>query len=55
MEKLEFEWKWMYNPLEWNMFIVDENNNEVVYIKRRRMPKDRVYESKEAYLDYLKK
>ena len=50
---VEFEWYRVYNPLDWNIFVVDEDINDVVFLKRRRLPKSTVYPSKEFYIKMI--
>lgn len=50
-----FNWEWMYNPILWNVFVLDEDWDEYVILQRRKMAKNTIYDSKEAYQEYLKK
>lgn len=50
-----FNWEWMFNPILWNIFVIDEDWNDYVILQKRKMAKDTIYKSKQAYDEYLKK
>lgn len=57
MEKItvDFEWYRAYNPLLWNILVVDEDWYDVVIIKRVKISKSTIYESKEDFINNLNK
>lgn len=52
MEKItiEFEWYRAYNPLEWNIFVIDKDWEDLVFLKRRKIPSKLTYKNKEDFI-----
>lgn len=49
----EYEWKEWYHPLQQKVFIIAEDGKDYIVLVEKKIPKDQIYESKEAFKNYI--
>lgn len=50
---VEFTWQRMFNPILWNVFVLEEDWDQYVILRRMKMDKQTIYPSKEIYLQEI--